>query len=437
MASARWDETWHRLREWTNGSGPSERLAAQILKCEGYASFDPSHPLGGRDGGRDAVCMKNGQRWVMAVYFPRGQQSHSDLRIKFLHDVEAASTHDPAGIAFVTNQELTLSERSSLRKAVSQEVDLFHLERIAAILDCPAMAQVREQFLGIATEEFQIVNLGGMGGLAPGAGGGGGAAMGERARGGDGGPGGKITYIGSPGRAPGAGGGGGGAEGDDAHGGNGGGGGDAIHFAIDPEKLAALRKLGFHRMEFRVGEGGKDGSPGEDTIVNLVSEDGKVLESIKAKAGMPGRPPQTGFSGRVATSDDVKKGLRLSSALLAECVHIKNGLLYLLGAGWSNYEFVTVPFEAQWPLCLSFDTGSVSTDSQVLIEVIVRQPDGFQVLAESLELMCAPGKVSRVNRVLLLRFTGSVLGVWSIEVRSGDIVFATMPIEVGRQTGLS
>jgi hypothetical protein len=31
MQSAPWDETWHRLREWTAGQGPSERLAALLL----------------------------------------------------------------------------------------------------------------------------------------------------------------------------------------------------------------------------------------------------------------------------------------------------------------------------------------------------------------------------------------------------------------------
>jgi hypothetical protein len=62
MATPRWDETWHRLRDWTNGQGPSERLAAQILLNEGFTAFDPSHPLGGKDGGKDAICMKDGMR---------------------------------------------------------------------------------------------------------------------------------------------------------------------------------------------------------------------------------------------------------------------------------------------------------------------------------------------------------------------------------------
>jgi hypothetical protein len=83
----RWDETWHRLRDWTNGQAPSERLAAQILLHEGYKGLDPSHPLGGKDGKKDAVCQKDGQQWLMAVYFPRGQQSFKVIKKKFLDDL--------------------------------------------------------------------------------------------------------------------------------------------------------------------------------------------------------------------------------------------------------------------------------------------------------------------------------------------------------------
>ncbi len=146
----RWDETWHRLREWTNGQGPSERLAAQVLLNDGYEGLDPSHPLGGKDGGKDAFCHKNGQRWIMAVYSPRGQQEFATIKDKFLSDVAGVAKNAAIGIAFVTNQELRLAERQELRSsAAAVQVDLFHLERITAVLDKPDMAGVRRQFLNI------------------------------------------------------------------------------------------------------------------------------------------------------------------------------------------------------------------------------------------------------------------------------------------------
>lgn len=142
------DETQHRLVEWTNGQH-SERLAAQVLSEEGYAGIDPSHPYGGQDGGRDIVCTRDGHMWIGAVYFPRGQQSFTDIKKKLADDIEAAAKHDPHGIAFVTNQQVLLSERAALAEIVpaGMDFDLFHMERVATILDRPHMGQIREKFL--------------------------------------------------------------------------------------------------------------------------------------------------------------------------------------------------------------------------------------------------------------------------------------------------
>jgi hypothetical protein len=107
------DETWHRLRDWTYGQAPSERLSSQILMSEGFVALDPSHPLGGPDGGKDALCRRDGKKWVMAVYFPRGQQSLGAIKKKFLGDVEGVAANLADALAFVTNQELSLGDRKA------------------------------------------------------------------------------------------------------------------------------------------------------------------------------------------------------------------------------------------------------------------------------------------------------------------------------------
>src|SRR4051794_24721705 len=112
--SDRWDETWHRLREWTNGQARSERLAAQILLSEGFTGLDPSHPLGGPDGGKDAIANKDGKKWVMAVYFPRGQADLRAIKQKVLADLSGVASNAADALVFVTNQELSLGDRDAL-----------------------------------------------------------------------------------------------------------------------------------------------------------------------------------------------------------------------------------------------------------------------------------------------------------------------------------
>lgn len=157
--SDRFDETWHRLRAWTKGQTPSERLSAQILLHEGYKDLDPIHPLGGKDGKKDALCTKDGKKWVMAVYFPRGEKEFRAIKDKFADDIEGVKENEADALAFVTNQELKLSERSKLEEIANGiPVELFHLERITAILDKPVMRDVRRQFLQINYGEEEKID---------------------------------------------------------------------------------------------------------------------------------------------------------------------------------------------------------------------------------------------------------------------------------------
>jgi len=151
-------ETFACLRDWTRGQAAAERLASQLLRIEGFKSIDPSHPLGGRDGIKDSICVRNGQIWIGAVYFPRGQQLISKITDKFKQDLTGVINNQVNGIAFVTNQELRLSERKKLKNMAGQtEVELLHLERVASILDSPQCYGIRLEFLDIEmTKEEQL-----------------------------------------------------------------------------------------------------------------------------------------------------------------------------------------------------------------------------------------------------------------------------------------
>jgi Pentapeptide repeats (9 copies) len=145
----RWDETWHRLHEWTNGQAQSERLAVQILLAEGFTDLDPSHPLGGPGMGKDATARRDDRSWGVGVYFPRGKRPFGAVKRKFRADFRGAAGAGADGFVFVTNQELTLSQRAELSASVGGETVIYHLERLVALLDQPRMVGVRRQFLAL------------------------------------------------------------------------------------------------------------------------------------------------------------------------------------------------------------------------------------------------------------------------------------------------
>src|SRR5215212_6888066 len=96
-------------------SGAVRALSGPDFLSEDFTGLDPSHPLGGPDGGKDAGARKDDQRWLMAVYFPRGQQGFHAIKEKFLSDLTGVADNDADAMAFVTNQELTLGQRETLK----------------------------------------------------------------------------------------------------------------------------------------------------------------------------------------------------------------------------------------------------------------------------------------------------------------------------------
>lgn len=151
-------ETWDRLLNWDIGQAPSERLAAHLLRSEGYESIDPSHPLGGKDGGKDIICKKDGIELLAAVYFPRGQQNFTTITKKFTGDLKGVSKNNVKGIVFVTNQELTLSERKILTDINKNIiVEIYHLERISSLLDSTNNYGIRFEFLDIEYTKEELL----------------------------------------------------------------------------------------------------------------------------------------------------------------------------------------------------------------------------------------------------------------------------------------
>lgn len=154
----RGEETWHRLKEWDRGTAPSERLAALLLQVEGFQSVDPSHPLGGPDGLKDLLCDNKNKSWVVGVYFPRGEVKFSKIKKKFTEDIKGVKANHADGFIFITNQELSLAEREKLLEFANKiEIELFHLEKISAILNSTACYGIRLDFLDIEmTKEEQL-----------------------------------------------------------------------------------------------------------------------------------------------------------------------------------------------------------------------------------------------------------------------------------------
>ncbi len=145
------------LWDWRYGQTQAERLCADILQVDGFSSIDPQCPLGGPDGRKDILCMRQAEKWLAAVYFPPTRSDFKDVTEKFRHDFEGVKKHERAGFAFFTNQPITPGQRAELvQLAEPTPIELYHQERIRSILDSPKGYGLRLEYLRIPmTEEDQ------------------------------------------------------------------------------------------------------------------------------------------------------------------------------------------------------------------------------------------------------------------------------------------
>ena len=150
-------EAFDRLLHWDKGQTDAERLALQLLTIEGFTEMSPSHPRGGPDGGKDGTCKRDNLKWLVAVYFARDNQPFSRIKSKFLSDSKGLERNRLEALVFVVNQELTIGERSKLAASLPDKtIEIYHLEKIAHVLNSPLGFATRLEFLDIAftNEEF-------------------------------------------------------------------------------------------------------------------------------------------------------------------------------------------------------------------------------------------------------------------------------------------
>ncbi|HUC20460.1 MAG TPA: hypothetical protein VMR98_03130, partial [Candidatus Polarisedimenticolaceae bacterium] len=148
------------LTGWRSGQTPAERLAAEILIIEGYSGVDPQSPLGGPDGLKDIICIKDNKTWVVGCYFPPTTQTFKQVKKKFLSDFSGVSSNRADGFIFVTNQRISPSKRAELVTLVTQTpVELYHIERLRALLDTPKGYGIRMEYLRIPMTGEEQVSL--------------------------------------------------------------------------------------------------------------------------------------------------------------------------------------------------------------------------------------------------------------------------------------
>jgi len=329
---------------------------------------------------------------------------------------------------------------------VTNDVAMFPVERMHQIKADHELKFERGLSSMMESDGIQItgstISLGGEGGKAPGAGGGGGGAIGSEARGGKGGSGGKIWDLSSlnfteiydalqneiDDNIPGAGGGGSSAIGDCAIGGDGGGGGDAIQVKFDWTKL---KRIGIETTRVRVGKGGSVGRGGQPSGIDFLDDRGNVIISLNAPGGIKGGGSEILADQFTTQTIVTEERPVLLSAMLANSMELREGLLYILGGGWSRYICPHTPYDTVWPVMIQVVLWNISQGESLNLSLVVLDPLQKEVLMERIVLIRDYSDSPPVHiRVLPLYVSITKQGLWRVLISSDTQKLADIPIEV-------
>lgn len=150
------------LEEWRTGSIQAERLCSGLLSIEGFESINPQATLGGSDGLKDIICVKNSKKFVAAVYFPPTDKKFSDIKVKFKGDIEGVKKNNVDGFIFLVNHRLSLDQQEELENIAKDKkciLFLYPLERMRGLLDSPMGYGYRQQFLNIDMTKEELISV--------------------------------------------------------------------------------------------------------------------------------------------------------------------------------------------------------------------------------------------------------------------------------------
>lgn len=286
------------------------------------------------------------------------------------------------------------------------------------------------------------VTLIGEGGRSPGAGGGGGPALGPNARGGKGGRGGNVVDLdGNPiskdvpvlsndfeSPSPGAGGGGAPATGDGAVGGNGGDGGEGMlgTIAVEPGDI----------FEVSVGEGGRAATlPGQhgqsagDSVVTIKSSDGAVKRILRARGGAGGKSGDLPEDWATISENDLHNGFQVSPPITANSVELRDGLLFMLGGGWSKW-VASLPTNVVWPITCIASWRELQPRITHGLHLCLSDANGNEVSRVAFSLTANDPNMRSCIWTLPIGASLDREGLWQLRVHSGQFVLSEASVLV-------
>lgn len=179
-------------------------------------------------------------------------------------------------------------------------------------------------------------------------------------------------------------------------------------------------------IPIKVGEGGKpdpnggDGGDGGDTSFG----------DIVAKGGKGGKAGFNVIVSREVSEVDRDAGLHISTLMLAECCHSRDGLAYILAAGIEHVTVTKLPGRLAFVLFGVLTIGNSTLGVEYEFTASLESPSGDTAWSQPFKVFSGPPRrVARPCFALLIDCEIDQPGIWTILIHSAGHCFGRLPVE--------
>jgi hypothetical protein len=93
-------------------------------------------------------------------------------------------------------------------------------------------------------------------------------------------------------------------------------------------------------------------------------------------------------------------------------------------------QVATDTFRLPLPLLVEIETGSIEAGAVLELKFRILNPDGFQVHEQGQLVTVPEGLIRRTRVAVALELSGSLAGLWRVQVLAGGQVIGEFPIEI-------
>jgi hypothetical protein len=156
-----------------------------------------------------------------------------------------------------------------------------------------------------------------------------------------------------------------------------------------------------------------------------------LKRTIRVKGGAGARAGDLPDGATEISESDLVSGFQISALFPADAAELRDGLLFILGGGWTKYRVPKLPQETVWQvICTANRNAQLNSSAARWLQLCVLDPQGVEVSRIALELPEHALSSTNFHWLVPIGAQLNATGLWTIRVQSGGFLLSQIGVNV-------